>query len=579
MTMIGIDLGTTNSLGAVYRNGHVEFIPTQYNSFLTPSVVSVDEKGHIVVGEIAKARLVTAPDTTVASFKKNMGEDAFYTLGNQTFTSEVLSSFIIRSIVEDARRYLNEPVDEVIISVPAYFNDKKRVATKRAGALAGVKVERIINEPSAAALAAYYTSKQEEMYLVFDFGGGTLDVSIVDCFDTMVEIISVSGDNHLGGDSFHEVMVDAFIKEHRIEKEMMTSKEKAILYKQAEVCKRQLTTQKEATMSAFILGETYTSTYTNERLLQESGAILNRIRTCLSHALHDAGLSIEEICGVIMVGGSSKMPLIKQYIRYLFHKEPVVETDCDYLIAKGLGIVCAIKQREPAIKDYILTDICPFSLGVEVYNEHDPDHGLTDTIIARNSVLPCSRVQRFYTSHDHQKQFRIHVLQGEHRYAIDNLSLGEMLVEVPKGKKGIECADIRFTYDLNGILMVDVTIVSNHQTYHKIFSNHMNQEEIEAKAKQLECLKVHPKDVSENRMVYERLLALYEEVPVYQREFISSRLAYFDELLRQQNTSRIYKYRLYLLNIIQQLENQDPFSCDYDFEMYEEEGDDNTWIN
>ncbi len=203
MAVIGIDLGTTNSLGAVYKDGEVILIPNRFGSFLTPSVVSMTEDGTIVTGEIAKERLLTHPEATVASFKKDMGTERKINLNGRTFLPEELSSFIIRAILEDAREYLKEDIEEAVISVPAYFHDRQRVAVKQAGALAGVSVQRIINEPSAAAMASYFERNEEQIFLVFDFGGGTLDVSIVDCFDTLVEIVSVSGDNRLGGDNFH----------------------------------------------------------------------------------------------------------------------------------------------------------------------------------------------------------------------------------------------------------------------------------------------------------------------------------------------------------------------------------------
>ena len=202
MAVIGIDLGTTNSLGAVFRDGRVELIPNRFGSYLTPSVVSIAEDGAILVGAVAKERLITHPELTAASFKKDMGTKEGRILGKKKFLPEELSSFVIRSIVEDAKNYLHEEIEEAIISVPAYFHDRQRVATKRAGALAGITVNRIINEPSAAALASYFDTEREQMFLIFDFGGGTLDISIVECFDTMVEILSVSGDNRLGGDDF-----------------------------------------------------------------------------------------------------------------------------------------------------------------------------------------------------------------------------------------------------------------------------------------------------------------------------------------------------------------------------------------
>ena len=280
MAMIGIDLGTTNSLGAVYRDGKVELIPNRFGSYLTPSVVSMESDGSIVVGEIAKARMVTAPERTVSSFKKDMGTERKWLLGEKVFLPEELSSFVIRSIVEDAENYLGEKVEEAVISVPAYFHDSQRVATKRAGALADVRVNRIINEPSAAALASYFDTGHEQLFLIFDFGGGTLDVSIVECFDTMVEILSVSGDNRLGGDSFHEIMVENFLKEHDLSRKQISNKEYAILLRQAESCKQRLTTEEIAAMTAVLGGVEYKSEYTNDRLLEESGIILQKSKMC-----------------------------------------------------------------------------------------------------------------------------------------------------------------------------------------------------------------------------------------------------------------------------------------------------------
>ncbi|MBP3678003.1 MAG: Hsp70 family protein, partial [Agathobacter sp.] len=401
MAILGIDLGTTNSLGAVYRNNQVELIPNRFGSFLTPSAVSIDD-GKILVGQIAKERLVSHPELSAASFKKDMGTKQKYKLGDKEFSPEELSSFVIRSIVDDAKEYLQEEIEEVIVSVPAYFHDKQRVATKKAGVLAGVPVKRIINEPSAAAMASYFETGKEQLFLVFDFGGGTLDVSIVECFDTMVEIISVAGDNRLGGDNFHEVMSANFIKEHGLDEKKVTDKERAILLRKAEECKRALTTEETANMTAIVGGQSYTSVYTNQRLLDESGLLLAKIKDVLAHALRDGGVSVSEIDAVVMVGGSSKMPLIQSYLQHLMKTTPFVTENCDEMIVRGLGLVCAVKARNEEVKDYVLTDICPFTLGTGTYNETSPEHSYMCAIIPRNTVLPCSIVKRLYTVRDNQ---------------------------------------------------------------------------------------------------------------------------------------------------------------------------------
>lgn len=574
MAVIGIDLGTTNSLGAVYRNHRVELIPNRFGSFLTPSVVSIAEDGSILVGEIAKERLVTHPDSTAASFKKDMGTSEKYMLGKQAFLPEELSSFVIRSIIEDAKEYLGEEIEEAVISVPAYFHDMQRVATKRAGALAGITVNRIINEPSAAALASYFDTSTEQLFLIFDFGGGTLDVSIVDCFDTMVEIVSVSGDNRLGGDNFHEIMADRFLEEHQIARKYISEKEYAVLLKQAELCKRKLTTEESAKMSAVIGGSAYQSVYTNERLMEESASILSRIKKVLTHALKDGNLSIREIDAVVMVGGSSKMPLIQSYMQHLFRQAPLVTGNCDEMIARGLGLVCAVKERQEDVKDFVLTDICPFTLGVDTHNEADPEHSYMTPIIERNTVLPCSRVKRFYTANDYQNTIQTQILQGEHPYAEDNLELEKIRVVVPRKKKGEESVDVRFTYDINGILIVDLTVVSTGNTIRKVISQKMSDADLANKVKELEKLKVHPKEKAENKLLMEKLLALYEEAPMEQREMLHSYIAGFEHVLARQKSRQIRHYRAFLEQILTQMEDYDPFAETMWFPEYEEPEDD-----
>ena len=570
MATIGIDLGTTNSLGAVYRNHKVELIPNRFGSFLTPSVVSVADDGTILVGEVAKERLVSHPESTAASFKKDMGTEQKYILGNKTFLPEELSSFIIRSIVEDAKVYLQDEIEEVIVSVPAYFHDRQRVATKRAGALAGVTVNRIINEPSAAAMATYIDTSKEELFLIFDFGGGTLDVSLVECFDTMVEIISVAGDNRLGGDDFHQIMADSFLKEHGLIKSKIPSKTHAILLRQAEICKRKLTEEESAKMSLNLDGKTYQSEYTNQRLLDESAGLLSKIKGVLSRAMRDGEVSLSDLNAVVMVGGSSKMPLIQSYMQHVFKNIPVVVSNSDLMIAQGLGLVCAVKERNEEIKDYVLTDICPFTLGTNIVNHADPAHPYMSPIIERNTVLPCSRMKRFYTASDNQTMLRFEILQGEHTYAEDNLKLSELSVTVPKKKRGEESADVRFTYDINGILIVDIKVLSTGQSISKVISQNLSDKEIMHKVEELQKLKVHPKEVSENTLVLEKLKALFEEVPPYMREHVQNYISSFEVVLERQDPRRIAKYRRFLEQMIAQMESYDPLVEQLVFEEYVE---------
>lgn len=603
MTVIGIDLGTTNSLGCVYRNGKAELIPNAYGSYLTPSVVSMTEDGKLIVGQPAKDRLITHPERTVSSFKKDMGTGRSWKPGEKSFLPEELSSLVIRSIVEDAQNYLGEEIEEAVISVPAYFHDEQRVAVKRAGALAGIHVERIVNEPSAAALASYFTANEEQNMLVFDFGGGTLDVSLVDCFDTMVEIVSVAGNNRLGGDDFDRLIAEHFLREHGVARQQLRAQEYAVLLKQAERCKKLLSEQDEVVMHATVGDQLYESTYTMDRLFEESKALLKEIRQVIGRALKDGKMTIHDVDLVVMAGGSSKMPLIQKYIRHLFHKAPMVQGNCDELIALGLGLVCGVKERKEEIKDYILTDICPFSLGVATINEADPDRAYMANIINRNTVLPCSRVRRFYTASDQQDYVVVEIHQGENTYAQDNLLLGKIEISVPPKPKGKEAVDVRFTYDINGILVVDTRVVSTGVVKTHIISQKIPEAELEERVRELEKLKVHPRDLSENQQMMERLEALYQEVYPEQKEQLQQMIRTFEEFLDGQNPRQIQGYRRYLEKAVSVLEYYDPFEEEFDAsesdwdlwdeeeaqdpdneetdeeEYWKKEGDDHSWTS
>lgn len=603
MAVIGIDLGTTNSLGCVYRNGKAELIPNAYGSYLTPSVVSMTEDGKLIVGQPAKDRLITHPERTVSSFKKDMGTGRSWKPGEKSFLPEELSSLVIRSIVEDAQNYLGEEIEEAVISVPAYFHDEQRVAVKRAGALAGIHVERIVNEPSAAALASYFTANEEQNMLVFDFGGGTLDVSLVDCFDTMVEIVSVAGNNRLGGDDFDRLIAEHFLREHGVARQQLRAQEYAVLLKQAERCKKLLSEQDEVVMHATVGDQLYESTYTMDRLFEESKALLKEIRQVIGRALKDGKMTIHDVDLVVMAGGSSKMPLIQKYIRHLFHKAPMVQGNCDELIALGLGLVCGVKERKEEIKDYILTDICPFSLGVATINEADPDRAYMANIINRNTVLPCSRVRRFYTASDQQDYVVVEIHQGENTYAQDNLLLGKIEISVPPKPKGKEAVDVRFTYDINGILVVDTRVVSTGVVKTHIISQKIPEAELEERVRELEKLKVHPRDLSENQQMMERLEALYQEVYPEQKEQVQQMIRTFEEFLDGQNPRQIQGYRRYLEKAVSVLEYYDPFEEEFDAsesdwdlwdeeeaqdpdneetdeeEYWKKEGDDHSWTS
>lgn len=577
MAIIGIDLGTTNSLASVWRNGRCELIPNSFGEFLTPSVVGFDDEGNVIIGKIAKQRLVSHPDLTAASFKCFMGTKQEISLGKKVFTPPELSSFILRQLKEDAELYLGESVEEAVISVPAYFDDNGRSSTKLAGELAGLKVERIVNEPSAAALAYKQGTDNEDMFLIFDFGGGTLDISIVDIFDSVIEIIAVAGDNHLGGDDFNRAIAEYFCKENQFNYSALPSEVKAIVLKQAELCKIALSTQPEAAMVLNYNDHVYTLALDNQKLLTVTADLFERIEKPIVKALHDASVSANEISEVILIGGSSHMLLVQKYLENLFDTEINVTISPDTAVALGVGIASGIKARNEEIKDMVLTDICPFSLGISTTNKDDFSAPFFTPIIERNTTLPASIVKRFYTSHDDQRTISIGIAQGEKMYFKQNLFLDEIELSVTPAPEGERSVDVRFSYDINGILQVDVTNNETGKIISKtiVNNNRLSESEVKSKLEQLEKLKIHPRDLDKNKLLIARAESLYEESIGDLREIIRSQLERFNNALSIQDNRKIRKTAENFSRFLDSIESggYNPFSNFDDYDSYEDEED------
>ncbi len=558
MAIIGIDLGTTNSLACTWQNGRCVIIPNRFGKELTPSAVSIDEDGTLYIGAIAKERLITHPDDSIALFKRTMGSNQIYTLQGKQYTSEELSSFVIRQLVDDAKAYLQEEIEEAIISVPAYFNDAQRSATKQAGALAGIKVERLINEPSAAALFAR-SNQDEECFLIFDFGGGTLDISIVECFEQIISILAVSGDNHLGGSDFDRAIADAFCEENDLFFEDLSPQEERMLLRQCEEMKIMLSQKEEVTNQITFKERIYSFTLSSRKLIMRAPDLFERLLTPIHKALHDAGRTPHDLDQIIMVGGSSKMPTVKSYLEMKLERTILNHNECERIVAMGIGMYAGIKQRAQDIKDLILTDICPFTLGINIHNESDPNNPYMHAIIERNSPLPSSVEHNFYTIHDDQKAVDIKIFQGESMYANHNLLLGKTEVKVKQGKAGEYPIKVRFTYDINGILDVDIldTGSQNKETL-LITPAHttMSEAEIEKARKALEKLKFHPREEDQNKLILSRLERLFEESTMEQREYIITLHKQFEAVLEKQDRIQIEVYRKKFEAIVDTLERE-----------------------
>lgn len=543
MAIIGIDLGTTNSLACVWKTNRCILIPNAFHSFLTPSVVSFMDNGEVLIGEAAKQRLVTHPSTTFEQFKRFMGSDMTFQVGDKQYQSQDLSAFVIRKLIDDARVYLREDIEEAIISVPAYFNDDQRWATKIAGQLAGIKVERIINEPSAAALAQHMEQRDRDtLNLVVDFGGGTLDISIVEAFDNVVEIRAISGDNHLGGADFDQALLDAFLREHALDASTLHKQELALLKMEIEKAKKQLSLQEEVCIQVIISGIAYAMSLNRGKMSTICLSLLQRIRTPLERVLKDAQVTLADIDEVVLVGGSCRMPIVIQFLEYLLKRDVVVVNEPDQAIALGCGVVSGIKARNGDIRDMMLSDICPFTLGIEISEDNTP-YTTMSAIIERNSTLPCS-VEKLFSYRSRNGQLELHILQGEHRKAHRNLLLKTVEITLPKTEKDVyEPIVIRFTYDINGLLEVETNTLLKRNNQRIIIQNKMNrmsEKEMQAKLKELEAYKLpnHQKEVYQHLL--ERGERLYYESTTDRRSVVASLLEEFETVLHNTNTHAIH---------------------------------------
>ncbi len=549
--IVGIDLGTTNSLIAYYTDEGPKIIPNRLGENLTPSVVSIDEEENVYVGKTARERMRLYPQSSAAVFKRDMGSDKKYELSGKEFTAEELSSFVLRSLKEDAEAFLGEEIEEAVISVPAYFNDMRRKATKRAGELAGLKVERIISEPTAAAIAyGLYNDDKPAKNLVFDLGGGTLDVSILDYFPPILEVRAVAGDNYLGGEDFTLVIEEMFYKKNsNIKKEEISYREAALIHKAAEQCKIALADSGSTTMKCKVADEEIEMEISYEDYDKACEPLYEKIRVPVKRALTDAKLKLTDIDKIVLVGGGTKLMGVRSFVSKMFHTFPDTSINPDEAIALGAAIQAAMKERKESIKEVVLTDVCPFTLGTDVVVELGDGYkesGHYCPIIERNTIIPASRTDRFYTINDNQTKINIRVLQGESRMANNNLELGVLEIEVPKNKAGAESVDVTYTYDINSILEVEAKVISTDQKFRKIIKGQyteMTDEEIEARFKELAYLKIPPREQEENKLILLRAERLYEEALGLDREVLEAEVRKFELALNSQDKRIIEKER------------------------------------
>lgn len=561
--LIGIDLGTTHSAIACWQGGEPRLIPNALGSTLTPSVVSVDEAGHVLVGQAAQDRRISHPHQTAEVFKRAMGSAKRFRLGAREFGPEELSSLVLGSLKRDAEAALGQAIHEAVISVPAYFNDTQRKATKVAAELAGLRVQRLINEPTAAALAfGLHRRDDETSFLVFDLGGGTFDVSIVELFDGVVEVKASTGDNYLGGEDFTQAAANALMQQlgltpQRLEADGQLRNRLHVL---AEHCKRALSTEKDVRGRFAVDGQERDYALDEAALETLCAELIARLRSPVERAVRDSRLRPDALSHVVMVGGASRMPVVRKIVTRMFGRFPDVSIDPDHAIALGAATQAALIAQDEALSEVLMTDVCPYSLGVEVSEQISATqsvHGLFSPVIERNTVVPASRTGTYHTVADGQRALALNVYQGEHRFVRDNVHLGSLTVPVPPLKRGEVTVEVRFTYDVSGLLEIDATVINTGETHTLALlgnASSLSEEEVAQRKDNLARLKIHPRDDMPNKVVVTRLERLYAEHAGPVREAIGRVLTEFMAALATQEPEHIARERKRVSQWLEQLD-------------------------
>ena len=559
MAMIGIDLGTTNSLVGVYRNGHPELLPNEWGQFMTPSCVGVLEDGAVTVGAVAKERLITHPGETAASFKTWMGTQKEFLLGGKTFLPHELSALVLRKLAQTAREALGEEIEEAVISVPAYFNDNQRCATRLAAQLAGLPVKRLINEPSAAALYhSHAAHQQEQRLLVVDFGGGTLDVSVVDCFENMVEIVAIAGNNRLGGNDIDRAIASYFCDQTGLSWPNLAPQQQRQLLALAEKGKIGLSRMRDrgCILACQIDGETRSVPLDGETLRAICQPIFRQVKEVIVRAVRDSGIPISAISDVVLVGGSSQLSVFVDYLEELFSKRPTLAKHPEHTVALGVGLCAGIKQRSAGLQDIVMTDVCPFSLGVAACNDVQDANPHMATLIQRSSILPARRTERFFTLANNQRHIRLAIYQGENYYAADNLLLGELSVSVPPDEAGKQSAAVTFAYDINGILEVTAESSGRDRRRTVILNPRLNwsEEEIARALERLNALPDQSLPQEEDLLLLSRAERLFAQLSDRRREEAAGIIQCLTQALQSGSPIRLAQERERLRRHLEDLE-------------------------
>ena len=566
--IIGIDLGTTNSAVAIWRDGASELVPNALGELLTPSAVSIDASGQSWVGRAALDRLATHPAETVTSFKRMMGTEATVKLGKRDFRAEELSALVLRSLADDVEAATGERPAGAVVTVPAYFNERQRRATRRAGEIAGLKVERLINEPTAAALAFGLTDRGDrEPFLVFDLGGGTFDVSIVEMFDGIVEVRASAGDNRLGGDDFDDIMVR--LAEPKLDAaasldSLPSDRRKALLQLAAEKTRRALSSASEAPFTVTVGDEQLSADISADAFEEAAGPLVKRLRDPVIRSLRDSHVDVKTLSDIVLVGGATRMPVVRKALTRMFGRFPNSTVHPDHAVALGAAIQAGLLAGGDGLEEIRITDVAPFTLGIDVADRdrHGQIHsGIFSPIIERNTPVPVSRVHSYSTMGDMQREIRFGIYQGEARDVEHNVRLGELKVPVPPKPEGEVWINVRFTYDTNGLLEVDVDVPASGLKRNLVIVDEEDKrsaKDLEASRKALEKLKVHPREEAENAALIARTERAYESFTGHVRQVIGNWLTEFQGALDSQDRRSIHEAHEALAKALDELEADPP---------------------
>ncbi|MCE9544890.1 MAG: Hsp70 family protein [Planctomycetia bacterium] len=566
--ILGIDLGTTNSVAAVIRDNGPELIPNALGESLTPSIVGIDDGGEILVGRAAREMQVLHPDRCMSLFKRHMGSDWSMEVAGRTYTPEMLSSLVLRSLREDAEALLGTEVRRAVISVPAYFNDLQRKATIKAGQLAGLTVERIINEPTAAAIAyGLHEAGESKIVAVIDLGGGTFDVSIVEMFDGTVEVRASSGECFLGGEDFTRTLAARVLESCGELFERAELSMPLLVSRLTQQCERAkwLLSRDESTMIVIpdrqgnLPPDARQVKVERQQFQQWTDHVLARVEMPIRRCLGDAGLTRSDISEVILVGGATRMPAVAERVTKLLGRIPHSRLNPDEVVAIGAAVQAGLIARHESLEDLVVTDVCPFTLGIETSKRIGLEHrsGYFLPIVNRNSTLPISRVDRVFTLAPNQEEIIVRVFQGENRRTENNLLLGEFAVKgIPRGPAG-EGIDVRLSYDLNGVLEVEATIVATQKKAGLVITRHtkgLSAAQVAEAVALMQALKHHPREDAGNRFLLKRAERVYQELPLMQRETLGELLDAFEGALQSQEGALIELHRAPLSEFLDRVE-------------------------